>query len=1058
MVTAPRIDLYLGGQWIEADVRYEGPGGRSVLITRDRANEMSTFQPATCTFTLGNTDGRYSPRKPTGPYYGELIRGTPVRVARVVRSEAFGSDVADGWGADYTLSGGVAGDYDVAGGVGTISTGTAGTSYQVSVTGLSLLDSLSRADFAPIAVATVAPIRMGLTARYASASAHYAADLVFGTGGTASIQLIECTGGTDTVLATSTGTLAYDASTVVELEFAVEGGYLHAAARTVAEPATSVEVATTDIAHTTAGSCGVRVERDTGNTNGTLVLTVDDWSVEDLRFSGEVPAWAPTWDSTGTDSWVPITAKSVMERLSSGSREKLSAPRRWLEDQAGAPPVACWPLEEGTQASEGWPLYGRFGLKPWTGTHPSGAVVTAARFGRGELAPWLPDAYSWSASTGLSILAATVEMPDFVAADGWAVDLLINIPGDSAEIFIDVNPSYLGGSANWPQLTLDPVTNVVLVAMNGEPETSTTPTALYGGLAHHVRWYVYQDGANVSWTVSVDGTTIQTDTTAGAMTLPAITYLGLGSAAQDGTAAAIGYAAVWDGTPPTGGVSAYTGYNGELVETRLARLCAEEGVAYSPSLTQTATAAMGQQYVDVAGVLMQEPETADLGMLVDMRYARGVAYRTRNSMLNQTVALTLDYSAGVLSSIPVPVDDLSAVANDVTAKRPDGGTRRYRITDGPLGTADPADGGVGTQQRPVEPNVETDDQLDHVAQWVAHLGTVDAPRLPDITIELHRPEVAAIIDDVLDARTGYVVAITNPPTTFLAPETLSGIVLGSGEAWDQFEHKITFSLAPDAVQSNIGIWDDIDSRWDSEHTTLNSAFVAGTDTTMSVAVASGGVLWGGGGGFDVGAAGARVRVDAVGQVLNAGGFPAGAGGNVSDWAAQNGTIAYSTAVQYVTAWGSILVTPNGASASGGVIGAASFAVSASTSYFLQGWFYSPAGWSDLRPAVDWYTSADAYISSGLGSAFVVTAGEWTYLSQTVTSPGTAAKAIMRGRHGGTPANTDVWYVTALTCIPASTRTASPQTFTVAQTPVNGISKAVASGDQIRLWRPVRWAY
>ncbi|ACU71744.1 conserved hypothetical protein [Catenulispora acidiphila DSM 44928] len=55
-----------------------------IRITRGRPDETSGAQPQTCTLTLNNRDGRFTPKNPLGPYYGVLGRNTAIRVSRLV--------------------------------------------------------------------------------------------------------------------------------------------------------------------------------------------------------------------------------------------------------------------------------------------------------------------------------------------------------------------------------------------------------------------------------------------------------------------------------------------------------------------------------------------------------------------------------------------------------------------------------------------------------------------------------------------------------------------------------------------------------------------------------------------------------------------------------------------------------------------------------------------------------------------------------------------------------------------------------------------------------------
>ena len=55
-----------------------------IKITRGRPDETSTAQPQTCTLTLNNRGGQFTPTNPTGPYYPYLGRNTPIRVSRKI--------------------------------------------------------------------------------------------------------------------------------------------------------------------------------------------------------------------------------------------------------------------------------------------------------------------------------------------------------------------------------------------------------------------------------------------------------------------------------------------------------------------------------------------------------------------------------------------------------------------------------------------------------------------------------------------------------------------------------------------------------------------------------------------------------------------------------------------------------------------------------------------------------------------------------------------------------------------------------------------------------------
>ena len=51
-----------------------------IVIRRGRSDEQTQTEPSTCTVTVNNCAGRFTPRNPAGPYYGLIGRNTPLRV------------------------------------------------------------------------------------------------------------------------------------------------------------------------------------------------------------------------------------------------------------------------------------------------------------------------------------------------------------------------------------------------------------------------------------------------------------------------------------------------------------------------------------------------------------------------------------------------------------------------------------------------------------------------------------------------------------------------------------------------------------------------------------------------------------------------------------------------------------------------------------------------------------------------------------------------------------------------------------------------------------------
>jgi len=75
---AVTVELQIDGSWV--DVTSDVLTRDDIVITRGRAEAAQHTERGTCTFTLNNRGGKYSPRNPRSPYYGLIGRNTPVRV------------------------------------------------------------------------------------------------------------------------------------------------------------------------------------------------------------------------------------------------------------------------------------------------------------------------------------------------------------------------------------------------------------------------------------------------------------------------------------------------------------------------------------------------------------------------------------------------------------------------------------------------------------------------------------------------------------------------------------------------------------------------------------------------------------------------------------------------------------------------------------------------------------------------------------------------------------------------------------------------------------------
>ncbi|MGH3369307.1 MAG: carbohydrate binding domain-containing protein, partial [Nocardioidaceae bacterium] len=208
--------------------------------------------------------------------------------------------------------------------------------------------------------------------------------------------------------------------------------------------------------------------------------------------------------------------------------------------------------------------------------------------------------------------------------------------------------------------------------------------------------------------------------------------------------------------------------------------------------------------------------------------------------------------------------------------------------------------------------------------------------------------------------------------------------------------------------------------------------------------------------FPIKVGGEVMTVDLIGDVLNINPYFAT---DVSDWSVQTATsIAHSTAVVHPSGVGSMLITPNGSSASGGAQTALTGVGTVTTgrSYIASAWVNVPTGHSDIRTAIDWYDSSGAFLSSDLDGQFSAAAGVWTPLTATLVAPASASQARMRIRLGGTPPATALTYVWNAQLIDVTDSSSSPQQMRVTRN-VNGVVKSQSAGAAVSLADPTVYA-
>jgi hypothetical protein len=1062
--------LKLAGVWTE--ITDDVLNRDTISITRGRSAEGVRTEPGKLTLSLLNPTGKYSPRNPSSPLYGLIGRNTPIRTSVRAATTLLVPAAGQASTPDTAVLD-ITGDLDVRVDVTseTLWSVTINTPYEIigkydNVSGnqrswrLTGSGGVFQLGWSPDGTAaafifatcpeTLQPSGPGRLAMRATLDVDNGAGgwtATFYTAPTLDgpwVQLgTPVTGAGVTSIYSGTAPLAVGATT----NTGVERPTMRVHAAEVRSGIGGTVVASPSFTTQADGTAGFTDSAGRVWTVTAPATVTDVWP----RICAEVSEWPPRWDLSGQDVWTPITAEGILRRLGQGKTPLQSPMRREFGSPTRTGVVAYWPMEDGSRSTQF--------ASALSGGAPLAITGTAA-----------PAAYSgWPASGPLPTLGtatATAPLPVYTATGQTALRLWLKPPaaGVASEQRV-LTMTGTGTAARWT-LSLTTTGGLRLRAYDGTG-TAVLDSGVYAaalnGLDASVGVELTESGGAVNWTLisqqhnrdSMFGPIIQGGLTGtlAANTVGRITTVTVGEDLALGDTV-VGHIAIANSTTAYANTgSALAGWAGETAQARIARLCTENGISFVSLAIAFFSIQVGPQ---PAGTLLQVLETAaeaDGGILSERIDDIGLAYRSRYTLYNQTPSITLSFD--VPGEVPpglAPTEDDQGTANDITVKRLNGSSARAVLESGRMSVLDPPNG-VGRVDDAPELNLYQDAQLTDVAGWLLHVRTVDAPRYPKIPVDL----IAGphLIEQALGAAAGDRIVIDDPPP-WLPPDDIDQMVQGWTETLSLTDWRIEYNCTP-YEPWRIGVLDDtVLGRADTDGSTLASSATS-TATALSVATTTGPtwVTTLSEAPYDLTIAGEVVTVVAAGTQLAANPLLLVDG---TGWSGMNATAVRSTAVVNTArdAEASLLITPNGSSASGGASGTPTGVgtVTPGASYRVCMWAYSPGGHADLRPAIDWADAAGTFISSGLGSGTAVAAGVWTYIEQTLTAPALASQATPRARHGGTPATGAIWYAWAIRLVPVATiTTTSPQTLTVVRSR-NGVIKALPSGSDVRLTTPM----
>lgn len=786
-------DMWIGGQYrsVIPDLR-----AKPLTITSGRANEASQLAPTSSTFVLGNADGAYSPRNPTGPYYGQLGRSTPLRQAIRNDSDAFARTVATGWGSsDGGFTWGVEGSssfYSVSSGAGRHAVPAANTWLATYLSGVDASFPTVRnavtVHILGVTAVTGASLEPTLTVRRMSSTDYYLVRAHITTGGDVELSMSHYDG---TSIRANWLVLEGWAGERLRIAALAEGHGLFAK---VWRPDTEQEpygwqlqgMIKTDTLPA-AGSVGIRSGVASGNTNPTRTFVYDDWEVSTPLASVEVSKWPQKQDQSTLNKTVPIEAKGITRRLGQGESPQRSTLTRAITDQGTA--VAYWPCEDGRDST---------GIASGLPTGFPMRVVGSPRYATYDDIPSTAPIVELATSYWFGAVAP------YTATGDIYVSMLIHVPDGGT---VDQDPIFqvrtTGSATYWNlrygsggSLQLEAYSADIGLMLNSGPITFN----VNGKRLRLALSLSENGGGGVDWdiaTLQVGDSTGSTFTgtlaaaTVGRCTDLLINTLGHMDAVAMGQIAI--YSEIQDLFALWLELNAYTG---ESAGTRIQRLCEENSIVYVPVGDPDLTAAMGPQTPQTLLNLIRECVVLDGGLLFEPVGVLGIGYRIRESLYKQTAVLTVAY--GNLSEVWEPVEDDQLLRNDVQVTRRDGSNARAVQLDGPLSVLPPDQGGVGRFDTNVTVNCESDSQLADIAGELLRAGTVDEPRYPVMKINLASRGFAAsttLTNQVLALGLGDKLVVTDPPVGG-APDDIEQLIQGLTRTIGAWDYRVALNCTP----------------------------------------------------------------------------------------------------------------------------------------------------------------------------------------------------------------------------------------------------------------------
>lgn len=544
-----------------------------------------------------------------------------------------------------------------------------------------------------------------------------------------------------------------------------------------------------------------------------------DWSE---RYSGYMAKLPTSWRGpAGSDSWVSVTAESVLRRL---GKQGAHSALYWTAPHLPSGNTGCveyWPMEDGKAATEctsffpgGLPMTVAGSIELGASTPPPGSEATAQ------------SDYEFMKANPPS---ATGIVRPYTDTGAWTLVGMFKTDEESAvdTVLLDADISHGEGSTNPDQVRLllkSDRLNLEVYQEDGTLLGSVSTGALTiepgDGQWHAFAVRAGQSGSDVAVRLRYHGTSY--DLTLTGKTLGTVRKVAFPSTQMttEPELLAVGHLAVYDDDLQVqymdryaNAMNAYLDGTGEAVNTRLIRLDSESGLM-STILASTAETAMYEQ-------LGEQPKSSILGVIEDAVEADGgiifepknfasgsLRYRSRSFINANTLnppALTLTQND---FSIIEQADDDHYLVTQATVS-------------GAGSTMTASDSAVENEIS-VSRNIFSPDRLADHAGWVLYQGTRRDYRYPRILMHLH--SATNQFTEWKSAELGDRILITDPPPGVVNDIDL--ILEGYQESMAQFSWTVEMYCSP-ASRYRIARLDDTEfGRMDTAASRLVNALTS----------------------------------------------------------------------------------------------------------------------------------------------------------------------------------------------------------------------------------------